>query len=393
MKVLLLVCDSFGVGAAPDAAAYGDEGADTLGNTARVAGGLDAPNLGSLGLGLLSDISGLDRSASVGTLHGRMRERSAGKDTTTGHWEIAGIVVDEPFPTYPEGFPREVIEAFERAIGRPVLANRPASGTEIIAELGAEHLRTGNPIVYTSADSVFQVAAHKDVVPLETLYEWCRQARAILQGAHRVGRVIARPFEGPPGSFARTHERRDYSVEPPRPTYLDLIQEAGVPVYGVGKIADIYAGKGLSASAHSESNDHGVDLTLKYLAEPAPTFVVTNLVDFDTKYGHRNDPPGYRGSVEAFDRRLPDLIDAVGDDGILFLTGDHGCDPTITPSTDHTREFVPVLAAGGMLQERGPIDVGTRETFADLGASIADLFGIGQGGLAGSSFADLIRSA
>ncbi|MGH2739763.1 MAG: phosphopentomutase [Actinomycetota bacterium] len=393
MKVLLLVCDSFGVGAATDAAAYGDEGADTLGNVARVTGGLDAANLGSLGLGLLTDVRGLDRSATRGTLHGRMRERSVGKDTTTGHWEIAGIVVDEPFPTYPEGFPPEVIGPFERAVGRTVLANRPASGTEIIAELGEEHMRAGRPIVYTSADSVFQVAAHKDVVPLETLYEWCRAARRILQGSHRVGRVIARPFVGAPGSFTRTHERRDFSVAPPGPTYLNVVQDAGVTVYGVGKIPDIYAGEGLTASEHSESNDHGVDLTVKYLAQPAPALVVTNLVDFDTKYGHRNDPEGYARCVEAFDRRLPELIEAVGDEGVLFLTGDHGCDPTITPSTDHTREYVPVLGAGGVLRDREALDVGTRETFADLGATIAGLFGAAPDGLAGSSFAEALGPA
>jgi phosphopentomutase len=385
MRVLLLVCDSFGVGEAPDADAYGDRGADTIGNTARAVGGLDAPNLADLGLGLLTDVPGIEPRAAPGTAHGKMRERSAGKDTTTGHWEVAGLVVERPFPTYPDGFPAEVIEPFEHAVGHRVLGNRPASGTEIIAELGEEHLRTGRPIVYTSADSVFQIASHKDVVPLHTLYEWCRIARGILDGEHRVGRVIARPFTGAPGRFERTHERRDFSVEPFAPTYLDRIHDAGVPVYGVGKIPDIFAERGLTESEHSESNDHGVDLTVRYLARGDRVLVVTNLVDFDTKYGHRNDPQGYARCVEAFDRRLPELVDAVGE-GLVFLTGDHGCDPT-DASTDHTREHTPVLAAGGALHRREAVDLGVRNSFADLGATVAQLFGVSAGdGLAGTSF-------
>jgi phosphopentomutase len=314
-----------------------------------------------------------------------MRERSAGKDTTTGHWEIAGLIVERPFPTYPEGFPREVIEPFERAIGRPVLGNRPASGTEIIAELGEEHLRTGNPIVYTSGDSVFQIASHKDVVPLDRLYEWCRTARGILDGEHRVGRVIARPFVGDPGAFTRTHERRDFSVEPLDTTYLDLIESSGVPVYGVGKIPDIFAGHGLTLSEHTESNMHGVDLTIEYLKGGDELVVVTNLVDFDTKYGHRSDPPGYARCVEEFDPRIPDLLEAVGEDGLLFLTGDHGCDPT-DRSTDHTREHTPILIGGGGLGGRDPVDLGVRDTFADLGATVADLFDVEPKGQAGTSF-------
>jgi phosphopentomutase len=386
VKVLLLVCDSFGVGEAPDAAAYGDQGSNTIGNTASAVGGIDAPHLAALGLGLLTEARGIEPRADRGTAHGRMRERSAGKDTTTGHWEVAGLIVERPFPTYPHGFPPKVIEPFEEAVGRKVLGNRPASGTEIIAELGEEHLRTGRPIVYTSGDSVFQIAAHKAVVPLDELYEWCRIARGILDGDHRVGRVIARPFTGPLGRFERTHERRDFSVEPFGPTYLDRIREHGVPVYGVGKIPDIFAGHGLTESEHSESNDHGVDLTVKYLGRGADLLVMTNLVDFDTKYGHRNDAPGYARAVEAFDRRLPELIDAVGD-GVLFLTGDHGCDPTDT-STDHTREHTPVLAAGGALAGREPVDLGIRDTFADLGATVAAVFGVTPGdGLAGTSFA------
>jgi phosphopentomutase len=385
MKVLLLVCDSFGVGEAPDAAAYGDQGSDTIGNTARAVGGIEAPHLADLGLGLLTEAPGIEPRAEPGTGHGKMRERSAGKDTTTGHWEVSGLIVERPFPTYPDGFPPEVIEPFEDAVGLPVLGNRAASGTEIIAELGEEHLHTGRPIVYTSADSVFQIAAHQDVVPLDRLYEWCRIARGILDGEHRVGRVIARPFASPAGRFERTHERRDFSVEPFGPTYLDRIQRA-VPVYGVGKIPDIFAGHGLTESEHSESNDHGVDLTLGYLGRGDHLLVVTNLVDFDTKYGHRNDAEGYARCVESFDRRLPELVDAVGD-GLLFLTGDHGCDPT-DRSTDHTREHTPVLVAGGALDGRGPVELGVRETFADLGATVAAVFGVSPGdGLAGTSFA------
>ena len=379
------MCDSFGVGEAPDAAAYGDEGSDTIGNTARAVGGIDAPNLAALGLGLLTEAPGIEPTAGTGTAHGKMRERSAGKDTTTGHWEITGLVVERPFPTYPDGFPSEVIEPFERAVGKPVLGNVAASGTEIIDRLGQEHMATGRPIVYTSADSVFQVAAHKDVIPLQRLYEWCRVARGILDGTHRVGRVIARPFEGEPGSFVRTHERRDFSVEPFGPTYLDRILEAGTPVFGVGKIPDIFAGRGLTESEHSESNDHGVDLTVKYLGRGVDVLVVTNLVDFDTKYGHRSDPEGYARCVEKFDRRVPALVTAVGD-GLLFLTGDHGCDPT-DESTDHTREHTPVLAAGGALNGRPAVDLGVRDTFADLGATVAELFGVPPDGLAGTSFA------
>ncbi|HEX6206898.1 MAG TPA: phosphopentomutase [Actinomycetota bacterium] len=384
MRVLVLVGDSWGVGAAPDAAAYGDEGSDTLGNASRAAGGIRAPNLGHLGLGMLTEIEGVPPEAGPGTFHGKMAEHSAGKDSTTGHWEMMGIVLDRPFPTYPEGFPSEVMEPFEEAIGMKALGNVPASGTVIIEELGEEHLATGRPIVYTSADSVFQIAAHKDVVPLERLYEWCRIARGLLYGDHLVGRVIARPFVGELGSFTRTHERRDYSVEPPSETYLERIQAAGVPVYGVGKIPDMFVGRGLTESRHSESNANGVDLTIEYLSRGDHMLVFTNLVDFDSKYGHRNDPQGYARCVEELDARLPELLEAVADDGILFITGDHGCDPT-DPSTDHTREFVPVLGGGGALVDRS-VDVGTRETFADLGATVAALFGVAPDGLSGTSF-------
>jgi len=383
--VCLLVCDSWGVGDAPDAAAYGDVGSDTLGNTSRQVGGLDLPNLESLGLGFLTDIQGVVPRAEPGTAHGRATEISAGKDTTTGHWEMMGIRLERPFPVYPDGFPGEIIQPFERAIARPILGNVPASGTEIIRELGEEHLRTGFPIVYTSGDSVFQIATHTDVVSLEQLYAWCRVARGLLTGEHNVGRVIARPFRGPPGAFERRPERRDLSVPPPRPTVLDLLNEAGVPVFAVGKIQDIFDRQGITDAVYSESNDQGLDLTVELLRKPGPAFVFSNLVDFDSKYGHRNDPDGYASAVRALDRRLPEVIDAV-DDGVLLMTGDHGCDPT-TPSTDHSRERTPLLAAA---LPGGPYDVGTRATFGDVGKTVAQLLGVEVEGLVGEGFADRI---
>jgi phosphopentomutase len=342
-----------------------------------------APNLGRLGLGHLTDVAGVPATGEPGTAHGKAAERSAGKDTTTGHWEVAGLVLDRPFPTYPRGFPAEVIEPFERAIGRGVLGNVAASGTDIIRDLGEEHLRTGRPIVYTSADSVFQVATHVGVVPVETLWEWCRAAREILDGDHRVGRVIARPFDGPPGAFFRTPDRRDFSVPPPAPTLLDFAARAGVAVCGVGKIRDIFDGRGLTDFRYTRSNDEGIDLSIQYLKRDGRTLVVTNLVDFDSKYGHRNDPQGYAACVEAFDRRLPQIREAIRG-GLMILTGDHGCDPT-TPSTDHSREFTPILVDGSRTHR--PVDLGARTSFADIGATIGEVLGVPTEGLAGRSFA------
>jgi phosphopentomutase len=389
-RVLLVVCDSFGVGAAPDAAAYGDAGANTLSHVAEAVGGLGAPNLAGLGLGAVTPMKGLAAQGNPGTAQGRLTERSAGKDSTTGHWEVAGVVLDEPFPTYPDGFPPDVIRPFEDAIGMPVLGNVAASGTDIIRELGDEHVRTGRPIVYTSADSVFQVACHVDVVPLEQLYEWCRIARGILEGPHRVGRVIARPFSGPSGAFARTPDRRDFSVAPPRRTLLDFCTDAGVLVCGVGKIVDLYGGQGVGEFRYSRSNDDGVDLAIDYLAGLGPRLVMANLVDFDSKYGHRNDPEGYGRCVEALDRRVPELLEAACGDGrgLFFLTGDHGCDPTDLPSTDHTREYTPVLVAG--LAGAEAVDLGTRGCFGDLGATVAEVLGVATEGLTGESFAGLL---
>ncbi len=385
-RVCLVVCDSWGIGDAPDAAAYGDTGSNTLGNVAAAVGGIRAPNLAALGLGSLTAIRGVaPGAAEAGAGFGRATEVSAGKDTTTGHWEMMGIRLDQPFPLYPRGFPPDVIASFEGGIGRKILGNKPASGTQILEEFGPEHMATGRPIVYTSGDSVFQIACHEQVVPLATLYEWCRVARRLLRAPHEVGRVIARPFVGEPGGFVRSAGRRDFSVPPPGPTALDRLVEVGVRVYAVGKIQDIFCGQGITEARYSDSNDHGVDLTLDYLRRPGPAFVFTNLVDFDSKYGHRNDPVGYAEAVEAFDKRLPELIGELGG-GVLFITGDHGCDPT-TPPTDHSRERTPILAAGLPV---GPVDFGTRPTFADLGCTIAHLLGADTKGLTGTSIASTL---
>jgi phosphopentomutase len=380
-RVCVVVCDSWGVGDAPDADAYGDVGSNTLANTARAVGGLRVPTLEALGLGYLTDIDGVEACAQAGSGHGRATEVSAGKDTTTGHWEMMGLRQDEPFPLYPQGFPSEVIERFEAAIGRRILGNVPASGTEIIEELGVDHLATGRPIVYTSGDSVFQVAAHTDIVPLSQLYDWCATARALLVGPNRVGRVIARPFDGVPGAFVRRPERRDYSVAPPGPTVLDALVDAGRAVLGIGKIQDIFDHRGFSDASYSDTNDHGIELTIQALRADRHDFVFTNLVDFDSKYGHRNDAAGYAAAIERFDERLGAVIAAM-EGGILMLTGDHGCDPT-TPPTDHSRERTPLLAAGC---PDGPHDIGTRGTFADLGATVARLLGVETPGLLGQSF-------
>jgi phosphopentomutase len=373
-KVVLIVCDSLGVGEAPDAGDYGDQGADTAGHAAAAVGGLKLPTLGRWGFGRLTEIAGVDPVDPAAAVVARMAERSAGKDTTTGHWEMTGVVLDQPFPTYPDGFPPEVIDAFSDAIGRGVLGNKPASGTEIIKELGPEHLETGKPIVYTSADSVFQIATHKRVVPLEQLYRWCQQARALLTGEHAVGRVIARPFEGEPGSFSRTRERRDYALPPAGPTVLEALERAGVRTMGVGKIEDIFSRRGLVGSDHTGDNEASLDATVRFLREAdGPTFVFTNLVDFDMVYGHRRDAEGYARCLERLDARLPEVAAQLGDDDWLFLTADHGCDPT-APGTDHTREFTPMVAfsPGGTTGRR----LADRSTFADLGATVAELFAV-----------------
>ncbi len=371
MRAVLIVLDGVGCGALPDASAYGDEGSNSLANTARAVGGLHLPHLAAMGLGCTTDIEGVPPHASPTALHGKMAERSAGKDTTAGHWELAGLPVLSPFPVYPEGFPPDVIAAFEASIGRPSLGNRPASGTAIIAELGEEHLRTGHPIVYTSADSVFQIAAHEDIIPRETLYGWCERARALMTGEHGVCRVIARPFVGEPGAFRRTSGRRDYSLAPFGPTVLDAIVRAGMEVHGVGKIDDIFANRGIITCVHTSSNADGMARILEYERRPFDGLLFANLVETDSLWGHRNDPRGYADALEAFDAWLPELLRAAPED-LLIVTADHGVDPT-TESTDHSREYVPVLCVH---PDGRSGDLGTRSTFADAAATIAPWLGI-----------------
>ncbi|MGH2752577.1 MAG: phosphopentomutase [Actinomycetota bacterium] len=384
--VCLIVLDSVGIGGAPDAAAFGNEGSATLPNTARAVSGVSLPNLGALGLGNVVEITGVPPNPRPGGCYGSMIETSPGKDTTTGHWEIAGIVLERAFPLYPEGFPQELIEAFERRAGVEVLGNYSASGTEIIEQLGEEHLKSGKPIVYTSGDSVWQIAAHVDVVPLERLYEWCSIARELLTGEHEVGRVIARPFRGASGAFERTPDRHDFSVAPPADTVLDEIKAAGLEVRSVGKIYDIFAQRGFTHTHPTSSNEDGVNAVIEELGATAGGVVFANLVDFDQAFGHRNDPVGYAEALEAFDRRLPEILASVGPDDVLLLTADHGNDPT-TSSTDHSREKVFVLAAGPPV--RPGVDVGERASFTDLGATVAELLGVPTA-TPGKSFAPAI---
>jgi len=372
-RIAIVVLDSVGVGALPDAHLYGDEGSNTLGHVAKALGGLKMPNAAKLGIGNIIPIEGVSPTQEPQGAWGKMAEVSKGKDTTTGHWELAGLTLKAPFPTYPNGFPPEVMEAFEAKIGRQTLGNYPASGTAIIEELGAEHLRTGFPIVYTSADSVFQIAAHEEIVPLDTLYAWCKLARDLLQGEHAVGRVIARPFLGEVGQFKRTANRKDYSLAPFQATVLDALQEKDIPVYGVGKISDIFAGRGLSESFPTKSNQAGVDRVVELLgSKQEDCLIFANLVDFDMVWGHRNDPEGYGRGLEAFDERLPELLAGLGSDDLLFIVADHGCDPTF-PGTDHTREYVPLLVAGPNVDS---VDLGVRHSFADVAKTVADFFAI-----------------
>ena len=384
-RAFIVVLDSVGIGALPDAAAYGDEGSDTLGNIARALGVLRLPNLGRLGIGNLDEVPGTPPEEKPGAACARMAMRSPGKDTTTGHWELCGVILDRPFRTYPEGFPPRIIQRFQSLIGREVLGNKPASGTEIIKELGAEHLRTGKPIVYTSADSVFQIACHEEVVPLPTLYEWCRIAREVLTGEDQVARVIARPFAGSVGSFKRTENRRDFSLPPPRPTLLDFARKSGVPVTGIGKIQDIFAGQGLDRSVHTKDNADGIREIISLIEGSGEGLVMANLVDFDMVYGHRNDVEGYARALLEFDAALPAMLADLRPRDVLVITADHGCDPT-TPSTDHSREYVPVMLVGEMVR---PVVLPDRPTMADLGATVAELLGIDYQG-EGESFAPKI---
>ena len=369
-RVFLIVLDSFGIGAMPDSEKFGDRDVNTLASCA-ATGKLNIPNLVKAGLGEIEGVSCLPKA--LGGAVGRLFEASAGKDTTIGHWEIAGIVSENPLPTYPNGFPEEIIKPFCEATGRGILANAPWSGTAVIEKYGEAHLRTGDLIVYTSADSVFQIAAHEDIVPPEQLYEYCRIARKLLQGKHGVGRVIARPFVGTPGNFTRTSNRHDFSLEPPKETLLDALQKAGFATIGVGKIHDIFAGKGLSEYVYNKSNADGMAHTDAYIAKNFKGLCFVNLVDFDMQFGHRRDAVGYTQALNEFDLWFGEFLPKLGKEDLVFITADHGCDPAYAATTDHTREFVPLLVLG---QGVKPVNLGTRSSFADIAATIADIFNV-----------------
>ena len=388
-RITVIVLDGVGIGAAPDAADYGDEGTNSIANVARVLDGIELPNMGRLGLGNITEIMGvpLDKNPQGG--YGKMQPKSAGKDTISGHWEMMGIYLKEPSPTYPNGFPDEIIDEFEKKIGRGTLANRPASGTEIIKELGEEHLRTGKPIVYTSADSVFQIAAHEKIIPVPELYEICRTAREILRGKHAVGRVIARPFIGTQAdNFTRTDHRKDFSREPESDTVLDKLFAAGYDVWSVGKIDDIFAHRGFTRKNHTLGNAESTKITLKLLQESFTGLLFVNLIEFDMIFGHRNNPKGYYGALKAFDDAIPQIQQRLTDEDVVIVSADHGVDPT-TPSTDHSREFVPLLVFGPRV--RG-VDLGIRQTFADVGATIADNFELEPPQIGSTFLSDLTES-
>ncbi len=368
-RAIIIVMDSVGMGELPDAEKYKDKGSNTLGNISRSIEGFSLPHLQKLGLGNIDGMSGFTKDPNPSGSFARMAEVSAGKDTTTGHWELSGIILKKPFPVYENGFPPDIIENFENITGRKTLGNIAASGTEIINSLGDEHVRTGYPIVYTSADSVFQIAAHEDIIPPDELYDMCRKARNLLNGEHAVGRVIARPFTGKSGSYTRTSRRHDFSLEPIEATMLDFAANKGLYVKAVGKINDIFAGKGITHSVHTTCNMEGVVKTVEFMKESFSGIIFTNLVDFDMLYGHRNNVKGYADALIEFDNRIPDILDNMDDNDILFITADHGCDPT-TPSTDHSREYVPLLVYGKRLLNG--INLGTRKTFSDLAATVED---------------------
>lgn len=386
-RVFLIVLDSLGIGEAPDAAAFGDAGSNTL-RAVRASSAFHCPHLEQLGLLHIEGVDGADASISPAACYARMRERSMGKDTTIGHWEIAGVVSPRPLPTYPNGFPQELIRAFERVTGRQVLCNRPYSGTAVIRDFGMEHLRTGALIVYTSADSVFQIAAHEDIVPVEQLYEYCRQARALLIGQHGVGRVIARPFAGE-YPFVRTPRRHDYSLQPPGQTMLDCVKASGMDVISVGKISDIFADVGVTESYRTENNEQGMDITLSLAQRDFCGLCFVNLVDFDMIYGHRNDVDGYAAALTRFDGQLGKLLPTLGGNDVLIITADHGCDPS-TPSTDHSREYTPMLICGPGV--RCGVNLGTRIGFSDISATVLDMLGVDRGTTAGDSFWAKVRA-
>lgn len=387
-RAILIILDSCGIGFCPDSCNFGDHDCNTLGNTALAVGGLKLPVMQDLGLGNIAPIMGVEPVDKPLASFGKMQERSAGKDTTTGHWEMMGIILERPFPTYPNGFPDELIKEFEDRIGRRTIGNRVASGTVIIEELGEEHINTGFPIVYTSADSVFQIAAHEDVIPLEELYWMCRVARELLSGEHAVGRVIARPFIGAPGRFKRTAHRHDFSLVPEANVMTGII-EAGGQVVGIGKIFDIFAGVGVSQSHPVESNQEAVERIIQQMKEDFPGLIFANLVDFDQAYGHRRDPRGYALALQDFDRSLPEILRNLRENDLLIISADHGCDPTVSYSTDHTREYVPILVMGRHVQPG--IDLGIRSSFADVGQTIAEHLEIDARRLAGVSFYGKVR--
>ena len=370
-RVFLIVLDSLGIGQMPDSPSFGDVGVNTLAACTK-SESLSIPNMIKAGLGNIDGVTCLPKVESTGAV-ARLAESSMGKDTTIGHWEIAGIVSDDPLPTYPNGFPEEILEPFRQETGRGILANAPWSGTAVIEEYGEEHIKNGDLIVYTSADSVFQIAAHEEIVPVEQLYEYCRIARKLLTGKHGVGRVIARPFVGTPGNFKRTSNRHDYSLEPPKQTLLDAVKAAGMDSIGVGKIYDIFAGQGLTEHVYNKSNADGMQHTLNYAAKDFTGLCFVNLVDFDMLYGHRRDIEGYAKALTEFDAWLPRLLEKLTDDDIVMITADHGCDPAYTATTDHTREYVPLLVLGKQVK---PVNLGTRTSFADIAATAAELLGI-----------------
>ena len=370
-RVFLIVLDSFGIGQMPDSPSFGDVGVNTLAACAK-SEFLTIPNMIKAGLGNIDGVSCLPKAAAAGAF-ARLAESSMGKDTTIGHWEIAGIVSPDPLPTYPNGFPEEILEPFRQATGRGILANAPWSGTAVIEEYGEEHMKTGDLIVYTSADSVFQIAAHEEIVPIEQLYEYCRIARKLLVGKHGVGRVIARPFVGTPGNFRRTSNRHDYSLEPPKQTLLDAVKAAGMDSIAVGKIYDIFAGQGITEHVYNKSNADGMQHTLNYADKDFTGLCFVNLVDFDMLYGHRRDIAGYAKALTEFDAWLPNLLEKLGDEDIVMITADHGCDPAYTATTDHTREYVPLLVLGKQVKS---VNLGTRASFADIAATAAELLGV-----------------
>ncbi len=384
-RAIIIVLDSLGVGELPDAGSYGDVGSNTLGNITQAMKNepwFMLENLKSMGLGHIEGVELIEEVKNPLGSMGRLGELSKGKDTTTGHWEIAGIVLEDAFPIYPDGFPDEVIDAFEKAIGTKCIGNYPASGTAIIEELGEEHMKTGYPIVYTSADSVFQIASHEDIIPIEQLYDICEKARDILKGKHAVGRVIARPFEGQSGNFKRTDRRRDFSLKPIKKTVLDFTREQGLEVRAVGKIEDIFAGEGITHAVHIHGNMDGIDRTIEWIKDDFSGILFTNLVDFDMLYGHRNNVEGYARAIEDFDRRLPEITGEMKDDDILIITADHGCDPT-TDSTDHSREYVPLLVYGKPINKG--VNLYTRDSFSDIAATVAEYLGV-EAQIEGKSF-------